>query len=135
MVRISRTSPFNNNRSLRASGLYTRGPRVRTRMPGRLVRADVHTVLDDAHSRRIRTCLSLHLRVMYWLSFTAVRVAQDGAPYEFLNLYMRMVFSRFRWGFSKKRLELKSLKRHTKAEELRTPRLFIPSLRLSLKAL
>mgnify|MGYP007117407554 FL=1 len=77
MVRISRRT-FNNNRSLRASGLYTRGPRVR--MLGRLVRAAVHTVLDDAHSRRIRTCLSLHLRVMYWLLFTAVRVAQDGAP-------------------------------------------------------
>ena len=55
MVRISRT--FNNNRSLRVSGHYARGPRVR--MLGRLVRAAAHTVLDDAHSRRIRTSLSL----------------------------------------------------------------------------
>ena len=55
MVRISRT--FNNNRSLRVSGHYARGPRVR--MLGRLVRAAAHTVLDDAHSRRIRTGLIL----------------------------------------------------------------------------
>jgi hypothetical protein len=55
MVRISRT--FNNIRSLRVSGHYARGPRVR--MLGRLVRAAAHTVLDDAHSRRIRTGLSL----------------------------------------------------------------------------
>ena len=71
MVRISRT--FHNNRSLRVSAMYARGPRLR--MSGRPVRAAVHTVLDGAHSRRIRTGLSLQLRVMYWLSFTAVRVA------------------------------------------------------------
>ena len=58
--------------------VYARGPRVR--MSDRLVRAAVRTVLDDAHSRKIRTGLSLQLRVMYWLSFTAVRVAQDDAP-------------------------------------------------------
>ena len=71
MVRISRT--FHNNRSLRVSAMYARGPRLR--MSGRPVRAAVHTVLDGAHSRRIRTGLSLQLIVMYWLSFTAVRVA------------------------------------------------------------
>ena len=71
MVRISRT--FTNNRGLRVSALYARGPRLQ--MSGRPVRAAVHTVLDGAHSRRIRTGLSLQLRVMYWLSFTAVRVA------------------------------------------------------------
>ena len=76
MVRISRT--LNNNRSLRVSALYARGPRLQ--MSGRPVRAAVHTVLDGAHSRRIRTGLSLQLRVMYRLSFTAVRVAEDGAP-------------------------------------------------------
>ena len=76
MVRISRT--FHNNRSLRVSAMYARGPRLR--MSGRPVRAAVHTVLDGAHSRRIRTGLSLQLRVMYWLSFTAVRVVEDGAP-------------------------------------------------------
>ena len=77
MVRISRT--FNNNRSLRVSTLYARGPRVL--VSGRSVRAAVHTVLDGAHSRRIRTGSSLQLRVMYiWLSFTAVRVSEDGAP-------------------------------------------------------
>ena len=76
MVRISRT--FNNNRSLRVGALYARGPRVL--VSGRSVRAAVHTVLDGAHSRRIRTGSSLQLRVMYWLSFTAVRVSEDGAP-------------------------------------------------------
>ena len=76
MVRINRT--FNKKRSLRVSALYARGPRVR--MSGRSVRVAEHTVLDDAHSRSIRTGLSLQLRVMYWLSFTAVRVAEDGAP-------------------------------------------------------
>ena len=78
MVRISRT--FNNSRSLRVSALYlyARGPRLL--VSGRSVRAAVHTVLDGAHSRRIRTGSSLQLRVMYWLSFTAVRVSEDGAP-------------------------------------------------------
>ena len=76
MVRISRT--LNNNRSLRVSALYARGPRLQ--MSGRPVRAAMHAVLDGAHSRRIRTGLSLQLRVMYRLSFTAVRVAEDGAP-------------------------------------------------------
>ena len=76
MVRISRT--LNNNRSLRVSALYARGPRLQ--MSGRPVHAAVHTVLDGAHSCRIRTGLSLQLRVMYRLSFTAVRVAEDGAP-------------------------------------------------------
>ena len=52
----------------------------RKRSSNSTTEAAVHTVLDDAHSRRIRTWLSLHLRVMYWLLFTAVRVAQDGAP-------------------------------------------------------
>ena len=69
---------FNNNRSLRVGALYARGPRVL--VSGRSVRAAVHTVLDGAHSRRIRTGSSLQLRVMYWLSFTAVRVSEDGAP-------------------------------------------------------
>ena len=55
MVRINRT--FHNDRSLRVSGPYARGPRVR--ILGRLVRAAVHTVLDDAHNRRIRIGLSL----------------------------------------------------------------------------
>ena len=76
MVRISRT--FHNNRSLRVSAMYARGPRVL--VSGRSVRAAVHTVLDGTHSRRIRTSSSLQLRVMYWLSFTAVRVSEDGAP-------------------------------------------------------
>ena len=76
MVRINRT--FDNNRSLCVSAVYGRGPRVR--VSGRSMRAGVHIVLDGAHSRRIRTGLSLQLRVMYWLSFTAVRVVEDGAP-------------------------------------------------------
>jgi hypothetical protein len=76
MVRINRT--FNNNRSLRVSGhVRTRPSRADVGPLG--VRSRVHTVLDGAHSRRIRTSLSLQLTVMYWLSFTAVRVAQDGA--------------------------------------------------------
>jgi hypothetical protein len=41
----------------------------------------------------------------------------------------------FPWVFSKKRLELKSLKRQTKAEELRSLAPKLLSLRLSLKAL
>jgi hypothetical protein len=47
-----------------------------------------------------------------------------------------MVFltSGFAWVFPAKRLELKSIKRQTKAEEEGPPRAFLLSLRLSLKA-
>jgi hypothetical protein len=56
-------------------------------------------------------------------------------PYEFLNLY-GVSHSRFSISFfPEKRLELKSLKRQTKAEELGAPCPELLSLRLSLKAL
>ena len=55
-------------------------------------------------------------------------------PYNFLNV-CGIFNSRFCPSVSQKRLDLKSLKRQTKAEEEGTPGPFLLSLRLSLKAL
>jgi hypothetical protein len=62
-------------------------------------------------------------------------VCSSGAPpYIFLNLY-GIATTSFGGVFLEKRLDVKSLKRQTKAEELRTPGPELLSLRLSLKTL